>query len=136
MKESKTEIKVRISDTDLWGVVYFANYFRYFGVGIEEFFMSLGIPREELIKFFEEKKVAMPIVEASCQYKAPARFGDTLELDTTLKGIGNKKITFEFNLLRKYDGELIAKGRVTHVLVDENWKPIEIPKELRKLLEN
>ncbi len=134
MKTNKTEIKVRVADTDLWGVVYFANYIRYFGEGIEDFFLSLGIPRGEIIKIFEEKKIVMPIVEASCQYRAPARFGDILELNTTLKGIGEKNITFEFNLFRKDDGKLIAKGSITHVIVDENWRSIEIPEELKKLI--
>ncbi|MEM2925523.1 MAG: thioesterase family protein [Methanocellales archaeon] len=132
MKTSKTELIVRAADVDQWRVVYFANYFRFFGVAIEDFFRSLQ--PEEALRIVREQKLNFPAVEAHCEYKSPARLWDVLELVVSVGEVRDKSIKFEITINRKGDGKLIAKGYLTVVTVDENWKPISIPKELLKIL--
>lgn len=133
MRISKTELIVRAADVDQWRVVYFANYLRFFGVAIEDFFRSLK-PSEEALKIIREQKLNFPAVEVHCEYKSPARLWDVLELLVSIGEVRDKSIKFEITINRKEDSKLIAKGYVTIVTVDENWKPISIPKELLKMI--
>ncbi len=134
MRTSKTELVVRAADVDQWRVVYFANYLRFFGVAIEDFFRSLK-PAEEALKIVREQKLNFPAVEVHCEYKSPARLWDVLELLVSVGEVRDKSVKFEITINRKGDGKLIAKGYVTIVTVDENWKPIKVPKELLELIE-
>jgi acyl-CoA thioester hydrolase len=134
MRTSKTELIVRAADVDQWQVVYFANYLRFFGVAIEDFFRSLK-PSEEALRIIREQKLNFPAVEVHCEYKSPARLWDVLELAASISEVREKSIKFEIIINRKSDGRLIAKGYMTMVAVDENWKPIKLPRELLELIE-
>jgi acyl-CoA thioester hydrolase len=134
MRTSKTELIVRAADVDQWQVVYFANYLRFFGVAIEDFFRSLK-PSEEALRIIREQKLNFPAVEVHCEYKSPARLWDVLELVASVAEVREKSIKFEIIINRKSDGRLIAKGYMTVVAVDENWKPIKLPRELLELIE-
>ncbi|MEM2933887.1 MAG: thioesterase family protein [Halobacteria archaeon] len=133
MRISKTELIVRAADVDQWRIVYFANYLRFFGIAIEDFFRSLK-PSEEALRIVREQKLNFPAVEVHCEYKSPARLWDILELLVSISEVRDKSIKFEITINRKEDGKLIAKGYMTVVTVDENWKPISIPKELLKMI--
>ena len=133
MRTHKTELVVRAADVDQRRIVYFANYLRFFGVAIEDFLRSLW-DREEM-KVVREQKINFPTVEAHCEYKSPARLWDVLELQASVGEVKDKSIKFEILINRKGDNKLIAKGYVTIVTVDENWKAIKVPKELLELIE-
>ena len=77
MSTHKTEIIVRFGDTDMAGVVYLPRYIHFFIVAWEEFFRSIGVPFDKMIK----KEIrGFPPVEVNCRFKAPALCGDRLEV--------------------------------------------------------
>ena len=122
----KTNIKVRFGDTDPYGVVYFVAYFRYFHEGIEEFLQYIDIPPGTFFRNKKEK-FGMPKVAASCNFIAPAYYGDVLEMHTSIKEIKEKAIVFQFHFYRPPETRLMAEGNVTFVAIDHTWKAIPLP---------
>lgn len=130
----KTQVRVRFGDTDPYGVAYFVCFFRYFHVGIEEFLRQLGIPPDRFFRNREEK-FGMPKVAADCRFLAPARYGDLLEMQTSVREIKEKSIVFGFQFYRPPETKLIAEGSVTFVAIDHTWKSRPLPDYLLEKIE-
>ena len=126
-----TDIRVRFDETDGLGVVHNANYFKYFGIGYSELLRSLGFkPGQEGLAI--AKGVSFPRGEAYCSYESPARYGDDLELYTSIGKITKRTIKYEFELVRKMRRKRVARGHITciAVAVGEKWKTITLPRAL------
>jgi acyl-CoA thioester hydrolase len=121
-------MKVRIfyHHTDAGGVVYYANYLMFLEEARTEYFEQCGISMTELIK----SGVLFVVAHQDIDYKAPAFYGDTLEVTTRICGSGAAKIEF-FNEVKNQDGKLIAVARTVLVCVESNLKPRQIPQELK-----
>jgi acyl-CoA thioester hydrolase len=133
MSIHKTEVRVRFGDTDPYGVVYFVSYFRYCHRGIEEFLRYLGLAPEAIFRNREEK-FGLPIVAADCRFLAPARYGDLLEMHTSVKERKDKAIVFQFQFYRPGDSRLLAEGSATCVAIDHTWKSRPLPEVLAEKL--
>ena len=79
-----TEIRVRFGDTDPYGIVYFASYFRYCHRAIEEFLRACGLPPETTFKNVPEG-FGLPIVEAWGRFRRPSLYGDLLRIETRVE---------------------------------------------------
>jgi len=121
-------MKVRIfyHHTDAGGVVYYANYLNFLEEARTEYFEQCAISMTELIK----SGVLFVVAHQDIDYKAPAFYGDTLEVTTRISGSGAAKIEF-LNEVKNQDGKLVAVGRTVLVCVERNLKPRQIPQELR-----
>jgi acyl-CoA thioester hydrolase len=122
-----TTIRVRYAETDQMGVVYYANYFVWFEVGRVELMRSLGFEYRELE---EQDQCFLPVVEANCRYKAPARYDDVLTLETRVLNQRTSMIRFGYRLLRELpDAEpvLLAEGETVHVVVDRTMQKTAMP---------
>ena len=129
VKKHTTDIRVRYAETDRMGVVYYGNYFVWFEVARTEFFRAAGFSYREL----EEKRgLRVMVVGASCRYRSPATYDDTLSVETWISGIKNTSLVFAYQVRR--DSTLIATGETTHVFTDVNGKPIKIPGEISSAL--
>ena len=129
MLSHKTQVFVRFGDTDPYGVVYFVSYFRYCHRGIEEFLRHLGLPPETIFRNREER-FGLPIVAADCRFLKPARYGEMLELETSIKELKEKAIVFHFRFYRPPDTALLAEGTGTCVAIDHTWKARALPEVL------
>ena len=129
MLSHKTKVYVRFGDTDPYGVVYFVSYFRYCHRGIEEFLRHLGLPPETIFRNREEK-FGLPIVAADCRFLKPARYGEMLEMETSIKELKEKAIVFQFSFYRPPDSGLLAEGTATCVAIDHTWKARVLPEVL------
>jgi len=129
MLNHKTKVYVRFGDTDPYGVVYFVSYFRYCHRGIEEFLRHLGLPPETIFRNREEK-FGLPIVAADCRFLKPARYGEMLEMETSIKELKEKAIVFQFSFYRPPDAGLLAEGTATCVAIDHTWKARALPEVL------
>ena len=129
MLSHKTQVFVRFGDTDPYGVVYFVSYFRYCHRGIEEFLRHLGLPPETIFRNREEK-FGLPIVGADCRFLKPARYGEMLEMETSIKELKEKAIVFHFRFYRPPDTALLAEGTATCVAIDHTWKARALPEVL------
>jgi len=136
-KENKSTVRISVSihfgDTDPYGVVYFASYFRYCHHGIEAFFQHYGFPPH---KYFRnvERGFGLPVVEASCRFLKPVKYGDELWLDVSVKKFKSKAVTFEFSFYEKESEQLVAQGEATIVAIDRTWKACYLPTEILECL--
>ena len=125
----RTEIRVQWFNTDRENIVYFGNYFRYFMMAEEEMLRSIGITHDDLKQKFN---IGFTRVNAQCQYKWPARYGDLVEVQTGVTLEHHKLLTFEFRVFRKEGQILLAKGSVRTACVElgKEFKIVRIPEEV------
>ena len=122
-------LRVRYSETDAQGHVFFGNYLNYFDIGLLEYTRAVGYTYQDMLA----SGVDMFYVESGCQYKGRAYFDDLLHVHTRIGHIGNTSFAFEFAIYRQPADELIATGRITAVAVDtQTEQPIRVPDELRE----
>ena len=130
----RTTRRVEFGDTDMAGIVHFANFFRFMEAAECEFLRSRGLS----VKMdWHGQAIGFPRVSASCDYVKPARFEEVLDVAVRIDRIGKKSVTYAFEFSR--GGELIANGKVTsvccRVLHDNPIEGIEIPAGYRARLQ-
>lgn len=123
----ETGIRVRYAETDQMGVVYYANFFVWFEIGRVEHLRSRGFSYRDLEA---EDGRYIPVVEARCRYKSPARYDDLLILRTRLARQRGPLLDFAYEVVRPADGKLLATGETRHVVVDKNFEPADLPADL------
>ncbi|MBI4452869.1 acyl-CoA thioesterase [Candidatus Woesearchaeota archaeon] len=127
----KVEHRVIYADTDAGGVVYYANYFKWFESGRRELFRSLRIDYNAL----HNKGILTPVVEAHCNYFKPARYDDVVVIKTSIVEIKEKSIKFHNKAFRKNNNELLAEGYTINVFVNaKKVKSVSIPEDIKKKL--
>lgn len=126
--------RVRYGDTDAAGVVYYANYLRYFEAARTEFMRDLVCTYKSL----EEMGFVLPVVECQARYKAPATYDDLLLVETSLVQVKKASCRFNYRVLREEDGKLLAQGYTVHAVVGDALKlsrfPPQILDRLKKLI--
>ncbi len=108
MYEFHTTRRIEFSDTDMAGIVHFSRYFVFMESAEHEFLRSLGAP---IHCEYEGIVLGWPRVAASCQYLAPARLGDVLDVRLLVRRKGRSSLTYDFEF-RCGDAKLV-EGRVT-----------------------
>jgi len=125
-----TQLRVIYGDTDQMGVVYYANYLRYFEAARNEFIRAKGLRYRD----FEERfGLRLPVAEAAVSYKSPARYDDLLTVEISLGEARRASARFEYRLLLD-DGTLLATGHTVHACVDRTGKLQRLPAELLQAL--
>jgi len=130
----ETTRRVEFGDTDMAGIVHFANFFRYMEAAETEFLRSRGL---SVSWETGGRRCGLPRVAASCDYTKPARFGDLLTIAVTVEKVGTKSITYRHEISR--DGVSLAVGRITCVYIEKSpdggMQSAEIPADFRARLE-
>ena len=122
-----TEVRVRYAETDQMNVVYYANYLVWFEVGRVELLRKLGFSYRQLE---EEHGCILPVIEATCRYRSPARYDDQILIETRPALLRGPVLKFAYRILRKAeegaDPTLLAEGETVHVVCDSqmNKKPL------------
>ncbi len=121
-----TSYRVIYGDTDQMGVVYYANYLRWFERGRSEFLRQIGLP----YSIVERQGVHFPVLEVTCCYTQSARYDDLIEIATDLAGIGRASLTFNYRISRPADQCILATGATKHASLDSSGRIVRIPKIL------
>jgi acyl-CoA thioester hydrolase len=129
MKNSTT-YRVIYGDTDQMGVVYYANYLRWFELGRTEFLRGIGVPYGSI----EQNGIYFPVIEVSCNYHKPAHFDDFIIIETTLTSLGRASLTFSYELYRQESRELIATGWTMHACVNRAGQVAKMPPPIKAKL--
>lgn len=108
------------------GVVYYANYFIWFEIGRVEFLRQMGFDYKNLET---EQDCHLPVVEANCRYKSPARYDDQIVIETRILALRPSLIKFAYRVLLEAHPEekLLAEGETTHVVVDRSMQKRPLP---------
>lgn len=127
-KMSSIKKKIYYHDTDAGGVVYYANYLKFFEEGRTEYLEERGIFTEELLK----QGIAFVVANVDIEYLKPVKYKDTIEIHTEIEKTGNSSIIFLQKAVR--DGIICCQAKITLVCVNGSIKPIRIPQEIINLL--
>jgi acyl-CoA thioester hydrolase len=119
-------IRVYYEDTDAGGVVYYANYLRFFERARTEWLRSIGFEQNVLI---QSKNIAFAARSAQIEYLKPARLDDELSIVSTIAGLGRAQVVFEQRTER--NGELLVDARIRIACFDPiRGKAVAMPKEI------
>jgi acyl-CoA thioester hydrolase len=125
----ETELRVRFGDTDAAGIVYYANYLRYFEAGRAELMRATGIPYAAMV---EEEDVFMPVVDTWVRYHAPARYDDLIRVHSWVHEVRAATMLVGSEVWR--DDTLLVSGAVRLGCVSSKGRPRRIPMRLRAFL--
>jgi len=130
----QTTVRVLYGDTDAGGVVYNANFLRYFEIGRTE------LMREWVCSYSDIEKLGfvLPVTECWARYKAPAFYDDLLIIETAISEVSGVKCKFSYRVCRHEEGtqkpKLLVKGYTVHAAVTREGKLTRLPEEiLRKI---
>ena len=130
-KKFSFKVKVYYEDTDVGGVVYYANYLKFLERARTEAIYSLGYTNSSILKKFE---VLLIVKSCKIDYKKPAMFEDTLEILSEVKSFTKTSFLMKQIILR--NNELISEGNIHIVAVDKKGKPYKLPDKLKQMLES
>jgi acyl-CoA thioester hydrolase len=110
------------------GVVYYANYLVWFEVGRVEFMRSLGFDYKQMEV---EDGCILPVVEATCRYKAPARYDDLIMIEAWPAVLRGSILKFSYRIIRASNARegqlLLAEGETTHIVCDASMQKCLMP---------
>lgn len=118
-----TSYRVIYGDTDQMGVVYYANYLRWFERGRSELLRQLGLP----YKSIEEQGFHFPVTEVSCRYLSSARYDDLILIQTQLAAIKRASLNFSYTILKDIDGSRLAVGSTKHACIGADGRIARVP---------
>ena len=120
MKWLETETTVRFNEIDQWGIAWYGNYMAWFEVGRMALLREVDLLPEHMVQM----GYIAPIINVRCDYKHPARCDDRIIIRTTVVEPVVAALTFKFEILRKKDRVLLARGETTQVLLTTDQKMI------------
>ena len=124
-----TTVRVRYAETDQMGVVYYANFFVWFEVGRVELLRQIGFDYAAM----EAEDCLLPVVEATCRYRSPARYDDQILIQTHVQNQRTSMIKFGYRILRStgngVEPKLIAEGETVHVFVNRALQKRLLPEK-------
>lgn len=121
--------RVYYEDTDAGGVVFYANYLKFFERGRTEWLRNLGVNQAKLA---EEQGRIFVVVGTQVRYRSPARLDDLLEIKTSITKVGNSSCSFE--QIAERNGEVLVESSIQICCVDtQSFKPAPIPADIRSL---
>jgi acyl-CoA thioester hydrolase len=125
------QLRVIYGDTDQMGMVYYANYLRYFEVARNEYLRAAGASYRA---FEQTHGLFLPVVEAHARYKHPARYDDQLLILAGLSAVGAASARFTYEIRRLPERVLLVSGYTQHACINTAGKVVRIPPEMRKAL--
>ena len=129
---STSGVRVRYAETDQMGLVYYASYFVWFEVGRTDLLRAGGWTYREM----EIDGFSLPVVEACCVYRHPARYDDDLEVRTAGALLSSVRVRFDYEIIRPADKTRLAKGHTIHASLDRNGRPRRLPERVRRVLQS
>lgn len=127
----RTTYRVIYGDTDTMGIVYHANYLRWFEIGRTELFRHLGMPYREI----EARGLMLPVSEVKCKYHTPARYDDVLVIEATLNTAFRAGMQFDYAITSEDGAVTHTTGYTRHAFVNDQGKVVRPPAFIRELVE-
>lgn len=124
------ELRTYYEDTDAAGVVYHANFLKFFERARTEYFRCHGFGVADLAA----AGFIFPVVRMEIDFAAPARHDEVLEVSTVPTRVGGSSVSLRQQVVRKADGRLLVDALITLACVGPELKPRRIPAELRSFL--
>ncbi len=127
---TSTRLRVRYSETDQMGVVYYANFLVWFEIGRTDLCRQYGFAYRDME---EQDGLYIMVAETRCRYKAPARYDDEILVRTCLRAVRKRVLVFTYEVYRETDNVQLAEGETVHVITDREGHPRALPDRYREL---
>ena len=113
MINGEIKLRVRYSDTDQMGYVYYGSY-----------------------KNLEEEGIGMPVIDMDTKYLLPIKYDEEIIIKTRIEELPSSKIIFYYDIFNK-ENNLANSAKTTLTFINlSSKKPVRIPKELLELIKN
>lgn len=122
-------LRVYYEDVDLAGIVYYANYLRFYERGRTEALRALGVAQSRLKA---DAGLVFAVTRIEADYLAPARFDDLLEVRTRVLSVGGASVRMAQEVAR--EGRVLNRARVAIACLDAAGRPARLPADLRARL--
>lgn len=122
-KDHVLEFRVYLEDTDAQGIVYYANYLRYFERGRSEMLEALGISMAEVAR----PDCRLVVYEARIKFRRSAMLGDKVEVRTSMARTSEYRLSFRQQVRRKGEEEALVSGEVDVVAIGQDGSLKELP---------
>lgn len=136
---TKTSFAVRHTEIDALGIVHHSNYPIWFEAGRADFLKKVGMSSHKL----HAQGLFLPLTEMKCAYKSPARYGNEILVNTSLIYMSCVKAKFEYEVLNKSNGKIIATGMTVHAWTNKRIEPLnmertapEVYRQLERMVES
>jgi acyl-CoA thioester hydrolase len=129
LRASSSLVRVRYAETDKMAIVYYAHYLVWFEIGRTDWLRDTGCTYRTM----EEDGLALPVIEAHCEYKSGARYDDELEIRTTARLASAVRLAFDYQVIRRADNQVIATGYTVHATIDRSGRPVRLPGRVKEL---
>ena len=124
------EVVVRFAETDAMGIVHHSNYIVWFEAGRVAWMDAVGMPYVEVAAGGNH----FSVIGLQVQYRAPARFGDSVRIITRMSKLRSRQVSFAYEV-RNGEGELLATGSSDHICVDLDGRMAKIPTRVMERLQ-
>ncbi|HPB69055.1 MAG TPA: YbgC/FadM family acyl-CoA thioesterase [Candidatus Omnitrophota bacterium] len=124
------EKRIFFHDTDSGGIVYYGNYLKYLEEARTEFLEQKGLS----VDFFYQQGFMYAVRKVTISYKSPAKYGDILCCDAALMKVTAAQIFFSQKISQKDTGTLVVDAEVVLACLNQNFRPVPIPEDLKTLL--
>ena len=124
--------RISYGETDTMGVLYYAEYLHIFERGRNEYIRAYGITYKEV----EERGLFLPVREANCRYRSPAKYDDLVQIRMGLADWRKASFTFQYEMYDETRTRLMASGFTQHACVDASAKPVAVPGWFREIFEH
>ena len=118
-------VRVYFEDTDLSGMVYHANYLKYFEFGRASLMRDANYPYKKI----EESGYIYPIIKTELNYYSPLYYDDLMYIHTRPGKLEMVKLQFEYLITRAETGEICCTGFTRHCAVNGKSIPVEIDRK-------
>ncbi len=127
-----TRIRILYADTDMAGVVYHANYLRYFEQARTEQLYAAGI---DLATLHHQQGIVFAISECSLRYHRSAHYGDVIVIDVFPTKVGPARVTLRYEVTVEGDEGVYVTGETTFAALDANTgRPVRLPEPMRRFM--
>lgn len=123
------ELRVYYEDTDLAGIVYYANYLKFIERARTEFIRAIGVDQTALKN---DEGIVFAVRRIEADYLSPAKFDDELSVETQVMKVTGAKIVLNQRVTRQ--GAVLFSSIVTLACLSETGKPSRIPADIRRSL--
>ncbi len=120
------ELPVRFAETDAMGVVHHSNYIIWLEAARVAWMDAVGMPYHE----FAAGGHHFSVVGVRGEYRAPARFGDTVRITATVRHLRSRQVSFDYVVTNAATGQLLMTGATDHICVDLEGRMARIPDEV------
>lgn len=124
------DVAVRFAETDAMGIVHHSAYIIWFEAARVAWMDAVGMPYSE----FAAGGHHFSVIGVRGEYRAPARFGDTVRVTVAVRHMRSRQVSFEYVVTHAATGQLLMTGATDHICVDLDGRMARIPDDVMQRL--